>query len=171
MLVIRPELESDFEAIDEVHRQAFGQQVEADLVRALRQEPGYDSRLSLVAIVGDRVAGHILFSPIHIEAGGQSWPALALAPIGVLPELQRQGIGSGLILQGLHASQRLGHELIVVLGHPELYRRFGFQSAGELGIHPPFPAPEEAFMILELATGALLGVSGVVRYPPPFEKC
>lgn len=163
--MIRPEQPSDFPAIREVNIQAFGQPAEADLVDALRREPGFDASLSLVAIEAEAVVGHIFFSSILIG----TTPALSLAPMAVLPAFQRRGIGSELVRHGLDVCARRGHRLVVVLGHPEFYPRFGFVPARRHGIESPFPAPDEAFLVCELSPGGLAGVSGVVVYPPPFS--
>ena len=161
---VRAETPEDLEAIREVHRRAFGQEDEARLVDALR-DGGY-ARLSLVAEGGGRVVGHILFSDLPIVTQAGTLHALALAPVAVLPDRQRQGIGSRLVREGLRACAKAGHRVVVVVGHPAYYPRFGFsaQLAGRL--KAPFSGP--AFMALELGPRALAGVTGEVRYPPPF---
>ncbi len=156
-------------AIAEVNRLAFGQENEARLVEAIRNAPGFDSRLSLVATRNDRVVGHILFSPIVIESGRVSHPALALAPMAVVPDFQRQGIGTELVNAGLEACRHSRHIIVVVLGHPEYYPRFGFERASAYGIRAPFDVPDEALMVLTFTTGGLDGSGGVVRYPDAFS--
>ncbi|MBI3098214.1 MAG: N-acetyltransferase [Planctomycetes bacterium] len=96
-------------------------------------------------------------------------PALALAPMAVRPGFQRRGIGSDLVRAGLDRASALGHRIVIVLGHPEYYPRFGFRPARPLGIEPPFLVRDEVFMALELFPGALDGVRGTVRYPPVFD--
>lgn len=100
---------------------------------------------------------------------GAGCPALALAPMAVRPEFQRRGIGSALVRAGLDSARSLGHRVVIVLGHPRYYPRFGFRPARPLGIDPPFPCRDEVFMALELVPGALVGVRGTVRYPPAFD--
>ncbi len=148
--MIRPEEPRDRDAIRDVHVRAFGQPNEADLVDALR--PG---TVSLVAEIGG-VVGHILFSPITV--GGA--PAIALAPMAVLPEFQRRGIGSALVRRGLAAC---GDRLVIVLGHPEFYPRFGFVPARPLGIEPPWKVRDEVWMARGPAT------RGRAVYPPAFD--
>ncbi len=164
-MIVRPETPGDHEAVRHVNRLAFGQEDEARLVDALRD--GGFLRVSLVAERKGRVVGHILFSdlPIITEAG--TVPALALAPMAVLPEFQRQGVGSALVRKGLEECRRVGHRIVVVLGHPDYYPRFGFSSKLAEHLRSPFPGGE-AFMALELVAGAMDGVTGTVKYPPPF---
>jgi putative acetyltransferase len=164
-ILTRPETAADHEAIWHVNRLAFGQEDEARLVDALRSG-GY-LRLSLVAEVDGRVVGHILFSdlPIFTEAG--TVPALALAPMAVLPEFQNQCIGSALVRRGLDECRQKEHKIIVVVGHPHYYPRFGFSPALAANLESPFSA-KDCFMALELVPGTLDGVKGQVQYPPPF---
>jgi putative acetyltransferase len=167
--IIRPERPEDTDAIFEVNLQAFGQDGEARLVNALRNDGDYDHELSLVAVSGDRIIGHILFPPITIVSDTAETSALALAPLSVHQDFQCLGIGSALIEEGLKECQRLGHRIVVVVGHPGYYPRFGFLAARDFGIQAPFPCPDEAFMALPLKSGALDGISGTVRYPLAFD--
>ena len=164
-VVIRDETSDDLDAIRDVNRLAFGQEDEARLVDALR-DGGY-VRVSLVAEEAGRVVGHILFSDLPIETPGGIVPALSLAPMAVIPSHQRRGIGSMLVREGLRACAEAGHRIVVVLGHPEFYPRFGFSAKMAERLRSPYSGP--AFMALELVPGALEGVEGEVRYPPPFE--
>jgi putative acetyltransferase len=163
---IRPETADDLDFIRKVHGLAFDRDVEARLVDALRAE-GY-VRASLVAEVEGRVIGHILFSDLPILTPKATIPALSLAPLAVIPAEQRKGVGSALVHAGLQFCRIHGHRIVVVLGHPEFYPRFGFSArlAGRL----KSPYSGEAFMALELVPGALDGVEGEVRYPPPFAN-
>ena len=90
--------------------------------------------------------------------------------MAVRPEFQNQGIGSELVRQGLNECQRLGHKVVVVVGHPRYYPRFGFSSARAKGLEAPFQVSDEAFMAFELIPGILEGMSGMVKYPPAFEE-
>lgn len=167
---MRAERAGDADEIDAVHRLAFGQADEADLVRRIRQAEDFDPRLSLVAERSGRIIGHVLFSGIHIETDdGRRAEALALAPMAVLPELQRQGIGSALVRHGLDVCRALGHRIVVVVGRASYYPRFGFRPAGAFGLRCPFEVPDEAFMALELVDGALETTTGLVRYPDAFR--
>lgn len=165
--LIRPETDDDASAIRRVNEQAFGQPAEALLVEALRENGA--SLLSLVAENDNQVVGHILFSPAHIKSDESETPAVALAPVAVLPDHQRKGVGTALILQGLAVLHDMGHGLVIVLGHPGYYPKFGFTPASRFGIRCPFEVPDEAFMALELREGAAPRSGGVVRYRPEFD--
>jgi putative acetyltransferase len=164
-LQIRPEAGADAEGVREAVRGAFGREDEASLVDALRAD-GY-ARCSLVAVLDGRIVGHVLFSDLPILGQSSTTPALALAPVSVLPEVQRQGIGARLIEGGLDGCRKQGHRIVVVLGDPSFYRRFGFASESAARLECPFSG-QPAFMALELAQGSLARVSGKVCYPPPF---
>lgn len=166
-MIIRREEPQDIPAIRQVNEQAFGGSGEANAIDALRDRGA--ATLSLVAVIDDRVVGHLFFTPATIETADHTWPALGLAPLAVLPEYQRQGIGSALMKAGLAECAHLGYERVIVLGHPDYYPRFGFLRAGQYGIRPEWEAPDEAFMVLELQRGALDSVSGIARYQPEWN--
>lgn len=165
-VTIRPELPGDRAGIRVVEEAAFERKGEADLVDALREAGALT--VSLVAVQGGQVVGHIAFSPIDIADKESASTALCLAPIAVLPACQREKIGAALVLAGLEACRTTGATVVVVLGHPSYYPRFGFQPAMPLGIEPPFAVPSEAFMVAELTPGGLAGHKGTVRYRPEF---
>lgn len=167
-MTIRPETPEDLPGIHRVNELAFGQPAEANLVDALRDEAR--PFLSLVAIQDGQVAGHICFTPVTIESEDGSFTAMGLAPMAVLPDLQSQGIGSDLVRRGLEECRRMGHDVVVVLGHPEYYPRFGFLPASRKGLRSEYPVPDEVFMVAELSPGALAGRTGLVKYHPAFGK-
>lgn len=162
---VRPEQPEDYESIDIVVGAAFGHPDEAELVRRLRQSREHLPALTLVAVTGDQVVGHIMFSRITIEPSGDR--GVALAPVSVVPERQGQGIGSGLVGAGLTEAERLGERFAIVLGHPGYYPRFGFKLAGPLGIEAPWDVPPEAWMIRRLAGAP--PHPGTVRYSAAFS--
>ncbi|MBL7166917.1 MAG: N-acetyltransferase [Dehalococcoidales bacterium] len=168
MLIIRRETPEDIDSIRYINSQAFGQKEEAELVDKLRNRDVIT--LSLVAVQADQIVGHIVFSPVTVESEYSSFEAIALAPMAVLPAYQRKGIGSQLVRVGLEECRRLGHEIVVVLGHPDYYPRFGFAPGKPEGIDCEFEAPDEAWMVLELRKGALAGRSGTVRFQPEFRE-
>jgi putative acetyltransferase len=163
---IRQETSADFEAMNEVIRLAFGGMDEVDLVRNLRRDG--DLLLSLVAESSSAIVGHIAFSRMLIdtEAGQVSVSAVSLAPVAVRPDCQRQGIGSALIHEGLKRL-RQDESIVIVLGHPDYYPRFGFSSTLAKPIRNPFNSPD-AWMALELRNGALASVRGCARYARAF---
>lgn len=162
---IRPQVPGDRDAIRQLHQAAFGTSVEADLVAALC-DGGY-VEVSLVAEFEDQVLGHILFSRLLIQTAQGPVNALSLAPLAVLPEYQRRGIGSALIGAGLDACRRAGHRIVTVLGHPAYYRRFEFSAALAQPLRSPFGGGA-AWMALELVPGSLQGVQGDVEFAAPF---
>ncbi len=168
MLTIRPETPEGVESIGYVIEQVFGQESESELIEKLRNRGVLT--ISLVALQNGETVGHIAFSLVVIESGLSSFEAIALAPMAVLPAYQRQGIGRQLVRAGLEECRRLGHEIIVLVGHPDYYPRFGFVPARPTGIECEFEVPEEAWMILELREGALAGRRGTVRFQPEFKE-
>ena len=168
MLSVRRELPQDIDSIRYVNEQAFGQKQEANLVDELRNRGVVT--LSLVAITLDDIVGHILFSPVTVNSETSSFEAITLAPMAVLPGYQKKGIGSQLVCAGIEECRVLGHEVVVVLGHPDYYPRFGFVPARPKGIECEFEAPDEAWMILEIREGALAGRRGTVRFQPEFQE-
>ena len=168
MITIRKEEPGDIRAIRHVNERAFDQENEANIIEKLRKRGALT--ISLVAVRDDEIVGHIAFSPVIIEAEGSNFGAIALAPMAVLPAYQRKGIGSQMVRVGLEECRRLGHEIIVVLGHPDYYPRFGFVPAMPKGIGCEFEVPEEAWMIFELQEGALAGRRGKVRFQPEFRE-
>ena len=164
-VTIRVETAQDRLDIWNVNQAAFGGDDEANLVDALRD--GGFVEVSLAAEVNEQIVGHILISRVTIITQVGTVEALSLAPMAVLPSHQRQGIGSKLVEAGLEACRTKGHEIVVVLGHPEFYPRFGFSAELAQPLESPFGGGE-AWMAKELVTGAMKGVVGRVEYPPPF---
>ena len=167
MITIRVETPEDYAAVRRVNTLAFGGEGEAALVDKLRAATPH---ISLVAVEDSQVIGHIFFSPATVESDPADFAAVALAPMAVLPEYQNRGVGSRLVRRGLEECKSQGHDVVFVLGHPDYYPRFGFSPAKAKGIRCEFPAPDEAFMVVELRPGALGGRTGLLRYRPEFAE-
>jgi putative acetyltransferase len=167
-LTVRPETTEDRKVVHAINATAFEQEEEADLVERLRGTA--EPIISLVAEIDGQVVGHILFTGVSIAGEAGVYSAMGLAPMAVEPSHQRHGVGSALVERGLEACREAGHEIVVVLGHPEYYPRFGFERASLHGIRWDVEVPDEAFMVLELVPGALGSRAGVVRYHSEFGK-
>ncbi len=165
---VRAERGGEEKDVYAVVRAAFGQDDEARLVEALRRDPAFVAGLSLVAVDAGRVVGHLLMTRAAVETAEGDVECLALAPMAVVPGLQRCGVGSLLVERGLAEARGMGHALVVVLGHPEYYPRFGFEQASGYGVRVTFEAPEEAVMVMWLDEGERRVVDGVVRYAGTF---
>jgi putative acetyltransferase len=154
-------------AIRTVHQAAFGGEAEALLVERLEQAGALV--VSLAAVDGGRIVGHVAFSPVAIkQASGKIGRALGLAPLAVLPAFQRRGIGARLVRAGLDRCRELGEKLVFVVGDPAYYRRFGFEAAAPLGLHWE-RGGGKAFQVLCLHGRARPTLSGEVSYHPAFD--
>jgi len=152
-----------------INEQAFGQLQEANIVDKLRTN--CDGLLSLVALQDEKIIGHILFSPVTIEGSFGMLKGMGLAPMAVLPEFQRQGVGSKLIKAGTEILKTSGCPFIIVLGHPEYYPRFGFEPASRYRIKSQWEGvPDHAFMILGLDKTMTNHVLGVAKYRDDFNE-
>jgi putative acetyltransferase len=145
MLTLRCETPEDIPAIHHIHTAAFGRLNEADLVDALRQHNALT--ISLVAVQDGRLVGHIALSPVTITSSTATVEALGLGPMALLPVYQRRGIGSQLVEAGLTACHNTPYSVVVVLGYPHYYSRFGFVLAKPLGIVWEHDVPAEMFMV------------------------
>jgi putative acetyltransferase len=167
MINIRCEILPDNTVIAEVNTLAFGQENEAKLVEKIRCSHHYIPELSLVTEVEKVVVGHILFSYINL-VGEETLQVIGLAPLVVHPQFQRQGIGSKLVQAGLEISDAKKEAVVIVLGHPHFYNRFGFQPSVIYEIESPFPVPEDVFMVKTLQSYEKK-YKGKVVYPAAFE--
>lgn len=159
--IVRPETPEDAAAVRDVETRAFDRAGEAALVDALRDAG--KATVSLVATVDGRVVGHVLFSPVTLDGAPLG---LGLAPLAVDPDVQRRGVGIALVRAGLDAARAAGHGVVVVLGDPAYYRRFGFVAAETRGLRSEYDAPPGSFQVTEVVAGALAGRSGLVLYAP-----
>ena len=164
MTQVRPEQRDDLAGIRTVHLAAFETTAEADLVDALRASDAWLPDLSIVAVVERQVVAHALFSRLVLVTAAGEVPALALGPVAVLPEMQRQGYGSATIRAAL---ARRDDQLVVVLGDPAYYGRFGFRPGAGFGITGAYMSFREAWQVLPPAAGT---EPGEVLYPAPWSE-
>lgn len=169
---IRREEARDLDQIHELHREAFRGPNEAELVDAIRAGPTFVPGLSLVAVTADgSVLGHVLLSQIDVEPddhGHDRHPALALAPVAVLPQHQDRGIGTALVREALAVADEREEPFVAVLGAPAFYRRFGFAPAADYEVRSPYDDAGEAFQV-RARPGARI-MPGTLVYPPAFSS-
>ena len=163
MIEIREEQPGDVAAIRELNKLAFGQEQEGNIIDALRSHGA--ASLSLVATQNGRVVGHVMYSPASVG----DVIGVGLGPMAVLPEHQRQGVGSKLVDAGNRKLKEAGCPFIIVLGHANYYPRFGFTPARPLGITCEWDVPDDAFMLAVLDQTQMQGVSGLAKYRPEFS--
>lgn len=167
-MVIRQEEAKDHSAVYSLVKRAFETAEQADgnehdLVNELRKGKAYIPELSLVAETDGTVVGHIMFT--KAEVGDDT--VLALAPLSVLPEYQRQGVGTALIQEGHRIARELGYGYSIVLGSENYYPRTGYLPADTFGIQAPFDVPRENFMAYRLNDSAP-ALCGTLRYAEEF---
>jgi putative acetyltransferase len=165
-MLIRPEEPKDYKAVHSVNVSAFETPTEANLVDVLREKA--HPIVSLVAEDESKIVGHIMFSPVSLT-GHKNLKIMGLAPMAVLPEQQRKGIGSMLVKAGLESCKGNGFGVVVVLGHIGFYPRFGFTPAVRYGIGCEYEVPQDAFMVMELLPGYLHRAQGNIKYHPAFD--
>jgi putative acetyltransferase len=150
--------------ISAVQRAAFGRIAEASLVERLRSDGLIIT--SIVADLGPRIIGSVIFSKLLIFTVPETMHAVALGPVAVHPNYQGRGVGTEIIRAGLDKCRELGYPAAIVLGDPGYYERFGFSAEASAGLCSRYAGPD--WMALELIPGALESVRGEVKYPPPF---
>jgi len=165
-VAIRAETTADIAAIHTVEALAFGREGEAILVDNLRELN--QEFISLVASDAETLVGHICFSRVSIEGSPEAGRLLALAPLAVLPDRQRQGIGSILVEEGLRECRRRDADAVFVVGDPAYYSRFGFRPASQCGVRCEFVVSDEAFRVIELRRHMVN--AGVLRYLEAFHQ-
>lgn len=164
-LVVRPERDADRHAVRQCNRDAFGRDAEADLVDALRHADV--ARRAWVAVLDEKVVGHLLVTAVTVEAPGRARGAWAIGPMSAAPAAQRTGVGTALLATALAALRDEGADRVFVLGHPSYYPRLGFERADARGLRWE-GGHDEAFFVLGLRPGFDDFGSGVVRYHPLF---
>lgn len=174
-ITIRQEEARDYDKVRELVKLAFCNMEDSDhtehlLVERLRKSESYVPDLSLVAETADgQIAGHILLSKVKIVGDKGVFTVLALAPLSVLPQFQRQGIGGMLIREAHKKASDLGYVAAVLLGHKDYYPKFGYKKASLFGIKFPFDVPDDYCMVVELRKDGLEDLHGTVQYPDAFQ--
>jgi putative acetyltransferase len=155
--------DADLEAVLAVSRVAFDAEDVPALVRDLLDDPSARPLLSLIARDGGRIVGHALFTAARVGTEAAPGSSAILAPLAVVPDAQRQGVGGQLLEAGLRLLRVSGIRLVFLAGYPDYYTRHGFEPAYPHGFTPPFPvSPTEAWMVHSLQPGALGATDGVV---------
>jgi putative acetyltransferase len=163
MTDVRAERPEDIAGIRAVHLAAFPGPGEADLVEALRASDAWLPDLSVVAVEDGQVVAHALLSRVILVTEDGDVPALALGPVAVLPERQKQGYGSATIREALN---RRADQAVIVLGDPAYYGRFGFVPGADFGITGTYMSFREAWQVLPPVAGTK---PGEVLYPDPWD--
>ena len=169
MFKIRKENKNDYNEVYNVIKKAFetaehSDGNEQDLVVRLRKSEAFIPELSLVAVKENKIVGYILFTKIKIKDNIE----LALAPLAVLPEYQRKGIGKKLIETGHNIAKNLWYHYSIVLGSENYYSKMGYIPAIQYGIKAPFQVPDENFMAIKL-NDTNIEIKGTVEYAKEFE--
>lgn len=167
-MIVRRETKKDYDEIYNLIKEAFAQAersdgTEQDLAAALRESAAFVPELALVAELDGKIAGHIMFS----EANVGEDTVLVLAPLSVLPEFQKKGVGSALIKEAHRIARELGYQYCLVLGSEKYYPRFGYFPAKEFGVEVPEGMPSENFMAVKLCDSAK-EICGSVKYAEEF---
>lgn len=167
---IRTERLSDFEEVFQLNYLAFGnREDESRLVEKIRSSEGFIPELSLVAEENNQIVGHVLFSKAEIVEDEYRHEVIVLAPIAVLPNNQKTGIGGKLIQEGLKRCEALGYDFVFLIGHPSYYPKFGFKPARKYGFDlKQFNVSDDVFMVFEITEGKLKRTKGELRYPKSF---
>jgi putative acetyltransferase len=168
--VIGPEQAADHQAVRRVVAAAFADQpAVADLVELIRASPQYEPELAQVARRGGDVVGHVMISHAELVDGAAAWDVLTLSPLAVRPDVQRQGVGSALVVEALRRADATGAALVTLEGSPAYYPRFGFRDARTLGVTidlPDWSSPDAGQVYLLSAYDP--AIRGRLVYPPAF---
>ena len=168
-MVVRRERRSDFDPVRQTVQLAFGRVNEADLVERVRDSDHYVPELALVAERDGEIVGHVLVSYVELRRPESSLAILSLAPLSVRPDVQQRGVGVALVEQALAGAEARHEPVVVVLGNPRYYSRFGFEPARPHGIEPPPPGVPDEVWLVKLLPAYDGRQTGQVFYPPAFD--
>ncbi|MFU8851321.1 GNAT family N-acetyltransferase [Micromonospora sp. SL1-18] len=177
-LRLRPEDPADEELVARVLAGAFARPdvatpPEVGLVDELRHSDAWIPELAMVAEYGGEVVGYALLTRVRVLTDDSAYPALALGPVAVSPHRRRIGHGTAVVQAALDAATELGERLVVVLGDPTFYRRFGFSRADRMGLTSPWSGlgdPWQALVLPPSVGDEVSPPSGEVVFPPPWSK-
>jgi putative acetyltransferase len=169
-IIIRTETNNDYDQVRDVNFQAFGnKEDEANLVDRIRKTEYFIPQLSIVAEQSREIIGHLLMSKAEVINEEIMQEVIVLAPIAVKPNHQNNGIGKELITEGLKRCTELGFYIVMLIGHPTYYPKFGFKQARAFGLElKQFDVPDEVFMVCELKENELINIKGELKYPRHF---
>jgi predicted N-acetyltransferase YhbS len=169
-MIIRTETVEDYEEVYKLNYLAFGKREdESKLVERIRKSEEFVPELSIVAEIDNEIVGHLLLSKAAVETQERIFTVIVLAPIAVKPDRQKQGIGSKLIEEGIRRCKNLGYYIILLIGRPKYYPRFGFKPARKYGLElKQFKVPDQVFMVYEVVDGELEKIRGELKYPKAF---
>jgi putative acetyltransferase len=169
-MIIRTEETKDYQDVYTLNYEAFGgRDDESRLIERIRTSEFFVAELSLVAELEGKILGNILLSKAIVVDEDKNYEVIVLAPIAVKPEFQRTGVGRKLILEGLKRCRELGYNLVLLIGHPEYYPKFGFKPARQFQLElRQFEVSDKVFMVCELVEGALRNIKGELIYPEAF---
>lgn len=175
LMEIRPAISSDYPGIAHLLKESFsatehGYDNEAELVEKIRLDPSYQAELELVVANDSQIYGYGMMSEVQIlTSTNSSSTGLVLAPLAVAPNKQQQGIGTTLMHELEQRANKLHYPYISILGHPDYYRRFGYLPASKFDVKPPYPLPDEAFMLKVLLPETIKNMDGTLHYSAAFE--
>lgn len=171
IMEIRTERISDYEEVFQLNYLAFqNREDESRLVERIRLSDQFIPELSLVAEENHHIVGHVLFSKAEVVDEEKNHEVIVLAPIAVMPNHQRRGIGSKLVQEGLKRCTELEYDFVFLIGHPTYYPKFGFKPAKKYGFElKQFNVSDEVFMLCELKEGMTTPkIKGELMYPKSF---
>jgi predicted N-acetyltransferase YhbS len=171
--IIRKESTQDHAAVHTLIQQAFAKEKYSDktehfLVDRLRESKSFIPELSLVAENEGKHIGHILLTRLSIKPENKTFRCLALAPVSVLPQFQNKGIGTALINESHRLAKAMGYSGIILIGHENYYKRFGYKELDQNRYKLPFEIPKENCFYLELNNNSTKNSSGTIIYDPAF---
>ncbi len=173
-IIIRETGQADFEDIMTVERRAFGSEDEAELTKNLLVDITSQPVLSLLAFDNEKAVGHILFTKATFKDQKKSPLLYILAPLAIIPEYQKRGIGGKLIKEGLRVLKEMKVELVFVLGHIQYYPKYGFiGNAAKFNLPAPYPIPDkvaDAWMVQELVPGSIQKYNGQIACCKAMDK-